>query len=69
MEWPNEPIGVKIDFECSLNLELLTGVCIAGVEGGMLERTLLEESLDKFTKLSGFSSFTECSRGVDTRHI
>jgi hypothetical protein len=63
LEWPDEPIGVKIDFECSLHLELLTGVCIVGVEGGMLGRALSEESLDKFTRLSGFSSFMKCNRG------
>jgi hypothetical protein len=34
-----------------------------GVEGGTLERAPLEESLDKFTRLSGFSNFTECNRG------
>jgi hypothetical protein len=50
-------------FECSLHLELLKGVCAAGVGGGTLGRAPLDESLDKFTRLSSFSSFTECNRG------
>jgi hypothetical protein len=54
---------VKIDFNCSLYLELLTGVCAAGVGGGTLGRAPSDESLDKFTRLSGIYSFTECNRG------
>jgi hypothetical protein len=60
---------VKIDFECLLHLELLTGVCAAGVEGGMLGRAPSDESLDKFIRLSGISSFTECNRGGWTLDI
>jgi hypothetical protein len=37
------------------------GVC-GGSWGGTLGRAPSEESLDKFTRLSGFSNFTECSR-------
>jgi hypothetical protein len=33
------------------------------VGGGFLGTTPSEESLDKFTRLSGFSSFMECNRG------
>jgi hypothetical protein len=50
-------------------LESLTRVCAVGVGGGTLGRTPSEESLDKFTRLSGFSSFTECSRGGWTLDI
>jgi hypothetical protein len=50
-------------------LELLTGVCTAGVGGGTLGRAPLDESLDKITRLSGFSSFTECNRGGWTLDI
>jgi hypothetical protein len=60
---------VKTDFECSLHLEFLTWVCAAGVGSGMLGRAPLDESLDKFTRLSGFSSFTECNRGGWTLDI
>jgi hypothetical protein len=65
---PDEPIGVKIDFECSLYLELLTGMCAAGIGNEMLEIAPLEESLDKFTRLSGLSSFTKWSRGRGIGH-
>ena len=67
-----------MDFECSLYLELLTRMYAIGVEGGMLGRTSSNESLDKFTRLSGFSSFTEynkggwildISNGCDTRSV
>jgi hypothetical protein len=54
---------VKTDVEYSLHLELLTGICAAGVGGGTLGRAPSDESLDKFTRLSGISSFTECNRG------
>jgi hypothetical protein len=47
----------------------LTKVCAVGVGGGTLERAPSEESLDKFTRLSGFSNFTECSRGGWTLDI
>jgi hypothetical protein len=60
---------VKTDFECSLHLEFLRGVCVAGVGGGTLRRAPLDESLDKFTRLSGFSSFMECNRGGWTLDI
>jgi hypothetical protein len=64
LECLDEPTGVKTDFECSLHLELLRGVCTVGVGGGTLGRAPSDESLDKFTRLSGFSSFTECNRGA-----
>jgi hypothetical protein len=80
--WPrevgDEPTGVKTNFECSLYLELLTWVCAVGVWGGTLGRASSVESLDKFTRLSGFSSFTECNKrdwtldifeGCDTRSM
>jgi hypothetical protein len=54
---------MKTNFECSLHLELQTEVCAVGVGGGTLRRAPSKESLDKFTRLSGFSSFTECNRG------
>jgi hypothetical protein len=63
LEWPDEPTRVKTDFECSLYLELLKGVCVAGVGGGTLGIAPSEESLDRFTRLFGFSSFTEYNRG------
>jgi hypothetical protein len=70
LEWSDEPTGVKTDFECLLHLELLIGVCVAGIGGGTLEIAHSEESLDKFIRLSGLSSFTKCSKGgLDTRHI
>jgi hypothetical protein len=54
---------VKIDFECSLHLESLTGVYAVGAGGGTLGITPSEESLDKFIGLSGLSSFTKCNTG------
>jgi hypothetical protein len=60
---------VKIDFEYSLYLELLTGVCTARVGGRALGRAPSNESLDKFTRLSGFSSFMECNKGGWTLDI
>jgi hypothetical protein len=60
---------VKIDFECLLYLESLIGMCAVGVGGGTLGRAPLEESLDKFSRLSGFSNFTECNRGGWTLDI
>jgi hypothetical protein len=60
---------VKTDFECSLHLELLIRVCAAGVGGGTLGRAPSDKALDKFTRLSGFSSFTECNRGGWTLDI
>jgi hypothetical protein len=51
---------------------------VVGVGGGMLGRAPSKESLDRFTRLSGFSSFTECnsggwtldiSEGCDTRFV
>jgi hypothetical protein len=40
-----------------------------GVGGGTLEIAPSEESLDKFTRLSGISNFTDCSRGSWTLDI
>jgi hypothetical protein len=60
---------VKKDFECSLHLELLTGVCAVGVGGGTLGRAPSDKLLEKFTRLSGFSSFTEYNRGGWTLDI
>jgi hypothetical protein len=54
------------------------GVFFAGVGCGALGIAPSEESLDKFTRLSGLSSFTECnmrgwtldiSEGYDTRSV
>jgi hypothetical protein len=45
-------------------MESLIGVCAVGVGGGTLGIAPSEESLNKFTRLFGFSSFTECDRGV-----
>jgi hypothetical protein len=53
----------------SAQLESLTGVYTSGVGRGLLGRAPKEESLDKFTRISGFSSFTECSRGGWTLDI
>ena len=53
---------MKIDFECSLHLELLIEVCAAGVGSGTLGRAPSDELLDKFARLSGFSSSMECNR-------
>jgi hypothetical protein len=69
LELPDEPTEVKTNFECSLHLELLTGVCAMGVGGGTLGRAPSDELLDKFTRLSGFSSFTECNKGGWTLDI
>jgi hypothetical protein len=63
LEGPDEPIGVNIDFDYLLHLELLMEVCAAGVGSEMFEIEPSEESLDKFTRLSKLSSFTECNRG------
>jgi hypothetical protein len=60
---------MKTDFECSLHLELLTGMCATRVGGGMLGRAPSDESLDKFTRLSSISSFMECNRGGWTLDI
>jgi hypothetical protein len=40
-----------------------------GVGGGTLGRAPSEKSLDKFTRLSGNSSFTECNKGGWTLDI
>jgi hypothetical protein len=62
---------MKTDFECSLYLESLTRVCAKGIAP-------LEESLDKYTRLSGLSTFTKYNRedwtldiseGCDTRSV
>jgi hypothetical protein len=37
-------------------------VCTARVGGGMLGKAPSDKSLDKFTRLSGFSSFMECNK-------
>jgi hypothetical protein len=60
---------MKIDFECSLHLESLIGVCAVGVEGGTFGIAPSQESLDKFTRLSRLSNFTECSMGGWTLDI
>jgi hypothetical protein len=60
---------MKTDFKCSLYLESLIGVYVVGVGGGTLGRAPSEESLDKFTRLSGFSNFMECNRGGWTLDI
>jgi hypothetical protein len=69
---------MKTDFECSLYLESLTRVCAKGIGSGTLEIAPLEESLDKYTRLSGLSTFTKYNRedwtldiseGCDTRSV
>jgi hypothetical protein len=69
LEWPDEPLGLKTDFEISLYLKLLTGVFVAGIGSETLNNSPLEESLDKWTRPSGHSSFIEWRRGGWTLFI
>jgi hypothetical protein len=57
------------DFECSLHLESLTGVWVVGVGSDAEGNPPSEESLDKWTRPSGNSSFTEWRMGGWTLDI
>lgn len=55
-------IGIKTDLKSLLHLESLTGVSRAGVGSETFSNSSLEESLDKWTRSLGHSSFTEWRR-------
>jgi hypothetical protein len=67
LEHLDEPIGVKIDFECSLHLEFLRRVCIVGVGGKTLGIAPSKESLDKLLDYPGFLALWNGTGGLDTR--
>jgi hypothetical protein len=58
-----------VDFNGSLHLKSLTGMCEAGVGSETLDNSSLEESLDKWTRSFGRLSFTKWKRGGWTLDI
>ena len=70
MEWGTREVGMARGYnrsndglECSLHLESLTRVCVVGVWSETEGNPPSEESLDKWTRPSGYSSLTEWRRG------